>query len=1117
MKSVNRETATPTTGSLWGDVVDFIQYDNKGREPKHYLPYTIQYTTTTGTESGKYKSAPVTDQSAYYTNTYSETAPYSNVTFDNSPLNRVTKVNAPGTSWASSNGEKATYDLNLASENIRIWTIGYNTGDVPVSTASYADNTLYKTVHYDEDGNQTIEYTNKSGQLILTKQQIADAPSGTYTGWICTYNVYDDFGMLRYVLQPKAVDWLSTNSWSFSGTTGQQVLNELCFHYEYDDKGRCILKKAPGADPLNMIYDGRDRVVFMQDGNQAKKSPPEWTLNIYDDLDRVTMTALYRTSETIAQLQTDITNSVTTTTVTTTTTGDAINDLDVDTRDQSVTTYSARNSITFVSDNGGSFTSTATDNFTAQIDATASNPPQTATVTTYNNPVSSANLNNASVTTILKYQFYDDYTYTDSKPFDNTFTNTTAYSTSDPNVIPIVTSKRTLSRETGSSVRILGTNTFLTTTKYYDEKEDLIQTTEENIKQGQDITTFQYHFDGRLLSTDENHSTANSGYINFRILTKNVFDQIGRVTSIQKKYYTNSFKTIASYDYDDMGRLKVKHLDPGYTGSGKSEMESLAYSYNIHNQITGINKDYALKGTTYNKWGNFFGLYLGYDDKDNVFGNKLLDGHVSGTLWNTQGDDAQRRYVFSYDRAGRLTNAAFTQKQAVSDAWANTAMDFSVTGSTGKITYDLNGNLQDMQQKGVMPGQTAPVDIDKLAYTYTNANYTYTNKLFKVTDNTAQTTTNGQSGDFKDGSNGSADDYVYDYNGNLTKDNNKAVSNITYNFLDKPELITITGKGTLQIVYDAEGNKLQKIFTPQGGQAVTTTYINEFIYQGNALQYINFEEGRIRVMTPVSQGTTYGGVTTDALIIDGNMSLPNGNKGAYDYFIRDYQENVRMILTEETHTGYNTCTMEISRQAEEDGIFQGSGGEVENTRTAKPAGWNSNTSASVSKLGSTTGTPQVGPNVLLKVMAGDVINATSDYYYQAPVTNTSGTTTLTQSIITSVLNAITGGTAASANVKAGSAGIGTALQPSANTPFLNVTQPDQTAGNTIPKAYLTVLFFDERFNYIGNTEATPYIRVSLSGDNASPLVLANIKAPKNGYAYVYLSNESAESVYFDNF
>ena len=62
---------------------------------------------------------------------------------------------------------------------------------------------------------------------------------------------------------------------------------------------------------------------------------------------------------------------------------------------------------------------------------------------------------------------------------------------------------------------------------------------------------------------------------------------------------------------------------------------------------------------------------------------------------------------------------------------------------------------------------------------------------------------------------------------------------------------------------------------------------------------------------------------------------------------------------------------------------------------------------------------------------------------------------------------------------------------------------------------MTIVFFDERFNYVA--ENSTALRVYQQGDNAAPLVLANIKTPKNGFAYIYLSNESAEPVYFDDF
>ncbi len=92
----------------------------------------------------------------------------------------------------------------------------------------------------------------------------------------------------------------------------------------------------------------------------------------------------------------------------------------------------------------------------------------------------------------------------------------------------------------------------------------------------------------------------------------------------------------------------------------------------------------------------------------------------------------------------------------------------------------------------------------------------------------------------------------------------------------KPEQMRISGKGTIKIVYDAEGNKLQKIYTAEGSSiSKTTTYINQFVYEGDNLQYINFEEGRIRVITPTSQNNGF-----DGLSISGNLTLPIPPSGA---------------------------------------------------------------------------------------------------------------------------------------------------------------------------------------------------------------------------------------------
>jgi RHS repeat-associated protein len=1116
IEKVSRGTAAPQDGgSQWGDQVQFSTYDSYGRQNKEYLPYT-----TTTDNPGKFKSDPLTAETAYYgnPNTYNETSAYSSVTFDNSPLNRVTNIKDPGTSWAAGPGNSADYSLNDAADNVQQFKIDYTTGSLPVLVGAYPAYTLMKTTHTDENGKKVIEYTNSLGQLVLTKTEVNDTHTNAYDGWICTYSVYDDFGLLRFRMQPEAVKWLYAHSWSFAGTDGPKVADGLCFRYEYDDKGRNILKKAPGAKALNMIYDGRDRVVFMQDGNQAAKTTPEWTANLYDDLDRLTLTTLYKTTKTSAQLQTDIDNSATVSTVTINNPAQPVVNLVLDKPETVTVIHEAQQSIEL--NPGFEFQSSASNTLTAQINTTTSQSINVTTVT-YHDPISQADLNNTTVCTPVKYLFYDDYSFTAVKPFDNSFDNLQAYP-NGTDVMPIVTSKRTIGFATGSLVRVLGTNTFLAATVYYDEKGRQVQSIDDNIKSGKDVTSLQYHWDGRLLSSNTKHTTAGSGYSSFSIITKNIFDKIGRVVSIQKKYGSNAFKTIAAYDLDDMGRLKTKHLDPDYTppGGGATGLESLDYTYNIHNNITGINKDYALKTSgKYDKWGHYFGLYLGYDNRDAVFNAGKLDGHVTGLLWNTQGDDNQRKYDYTYDNAGRLTKADFREKKTPGDAWNNSKLDFSTggTGTGGAITYDLNGNLLSMLQKGVVVGGAGPATVDNLTYAYAS----FSNQLRMVSDNGTLGSTNGMLGDFKDGTNG-GDDYFYDDNGNLVLDLNKNVTGvtggvatpigttgITYNFLDKPELINISGKGTIKILYDVDGNKLQRTFTPTGGTAKVTTYINEFVYQGDALQYINFEEGRIRVMTPVSQNNGY-----DGLAIDGNIDLPGGSRGAFDYFIRDYQQNVRMILTEETHYGINECTMELNRAGNEEPYFgqTGSANEVATTRLTKPPGWNSNTSTSVSKLSKLTG-HTIGPNSLLKVMAGDVINARADYYYPAQVTNNNKS--LVTDIVAALVNAISGSPVTPTSVHGNTANISNDLS-AVGSPFASAMDPDQAAGDQIPRAYLNVVFFNERFEFVG--EGSTAVRVSQAGDGADPLVLPlNTKAPKNGYAYIYLSNENDDAVYFDNF
>ena len=135
-------------------------------------------------------------------------------------------------------------------------------------------------------------------------------------------------------------------------------------------------------------------------------------------------------------------------------------------------------------------------------------------------------------------------------------------------------------------------------------------------------------------------------------------------------------------------------------------------------------------------------------------------------------------------------------------------------------------------------------------------------------------------GDFTD-KNTSLNDYVYDLNGNVTVDRNKAIGSIIYNHLNLPGIITVTGKGSIRYIYDATGKKLKKTVV-EGTTTKTTTYLGSFIFEKinegpDVLQSIGHEEGRIRIKRNASSQIS-------AFV--------------FDYFLKDHLGNVRMVLTE---------------------------------------------------------------------------------------------------------------------------------------------------------------------------------------------------------------------------
>ena len=253
------------------DIIQPIVYDDLGRQSVSYLPYA------SGNDGAFKVNAidPVTysnsDQFAFYQDTNNDVVvdnyPLAQTSFEASPLSRPIAQGAPGQSWQLGSGHTITNDwrTNTASEVVQ-----YDlNGNILVNNGYYPEDKLWVTSTTDEEGHTVLEYTNKSGQVLLKDVE-----------GFQTYYVYDDFGQLRWVLPPR-------NSAS-STPLNADTLDVFAFNYQYDEYRRMISKKVPGAKPVYMVYDQWDRLVLTQDGNQRNND--QWTFTAYDQLNRPVIT-----------------------------------------------------------------------------------------------------------------------------------------------------------------------------------------------------------------------------------------------------------------------------------------------------------------------------------------------------------------------------------------------------------------------------------------------------------------------------------------------------------------------------------------------------------------------------------------------------------------------------------------------------------------------------------------------------------------------------------------------------------------------------------------------------------------------------------------------------------
>ncbi len=851
------------------NIVTPIVYDNLGRQIFEYLPVTTTYTGTNAFNFTGNTGLILSQENHYYAKypeenwtSSSNVNAYSEKRFESSPLNRILEQGAPGDAWRldpnsdTDHTIKFDYQLNTSVDEVNVFKVIFPTLNTEnpqlYYQGEYTPGELYKSITKDENwqpgqiyprAHTTEEYKNAQGQVILKRTVIKDTNHDTYY-------VYDDFGNLTYVLSPKGtglvlvseryktftdnikytsfvpldkygnpitggsgnanviidatantitVDFnMSFNSsidlkngaifllsksmpdmilgtidngnytvsiqdnflyivgsGSVSGVVenitaslpaysiSTAALEDLCYQYHYDTRNRLIEKKIPQKGWEYIVYDKLDRPVLTQDANLREGN--DWLFTKYDTFDRVVYTGNHHF---VPRANEDNSGRL-----------ELQDDLNT--------------------------TSDLSESRRATVDDI------NGTLIYYSNKV----IPKVAID-IYTINYYDDYSPTLSTAFP------------DPtSVFNVLTNSDTKSLETGSLVRVLETNDWITSVIYYDKKAQPIYMGSKNTYLNTtDIIKSELDFIGTLTKT-ESHHTRNSTTI--IVTDRFTYDHANRLLT-QKQQITGELETlIVKNEYDEFGQLKTKAIGVSET----APLQSVDYTYNVRGWLTQINDPAAIANDLFSFKINYNTTSLGLNNE------ALYNGNISETIWKTANDPSAtiRGYAYEYDALNRITSG-----NMVIDTGAGytQASGYHLNG----LQYDKNGNIESLMRTG------ATNLFDNLIYTYNG------NQLEQVSD----LVTNQQTEGFIDG-NTVGNDYVYDVNGNMTVDKNKDITAITYNHLNLPTHVEFENSSlkVIDYIYDATGVKLEKVVNDKGN-ITNTEYAGNYIYENSALKFFNY-------------------------------------------------------------------------------------------------------------------------------------------------------------------------------------------------------------------------------------------------------------------------------------
>ena len=789
----------------------------------------LPYTTN---NDGSYRpNALVTngEQRAFYTGAAKvarDTAPYAQQLFETSPLKRLLRAGSVGTGFQVSNGQ------HYKTANYRTNTTGDNVvmwNTSGVNSGYYPAGSLSVSDATDEDGSETLVFKNNDGQPVLKRQLANQTVGGVLETYFDTYYIYNEAGAVLNVVQPKAIALMQkSGNWSLT----QASIANLIFSYVYDNQGHLVQKTIPGGVSIYTIYDPLNRPVLVQDARLRLAN--QWNYIKYDIKGHPVSQGIYTDASHIGQ---------------------AAMQTYVNTLNYSTVYYEERST-----DAGAGY-------YTNNVFPVTGIEP-------------------------LAYSYYDNYDIDNNGTAEYQYqtTNMSGEGTAISNARGMLTAVR--SRTVGQG---LG-NIWLIKVVFYDKNGRQIQTQSNNqLKYTAgvvtDYTTSVFDFVGTVKQTKVVKVTGTTAApVTTSILTTPSYDKMYRITAVDQSYNNGAAVHIAAYNYNEIGQLVEKNLQPGIgaaiqditlidsnsVASGKAlsivagnsikfnpgfsvasggtftgvinpgALQSVDFRYNIRGQLTNINNSKLSNdgGTTNDDSNDLFGMQLMYDAPDASITGTVASysGRLSAVKWMTKDGNGsytnERSYKYQYDVLNRLTNANYAERTAT----ATTGFTINAGGfDESGITYDENGNLLTLKRNSSSINASSNIQVDNLTYTY---NTTNPNQLQSVTDGAGSNYTGFGFRNLT----GSTGNYTYttDGNGNLSTDPYKGLG-ITYNYLNRTDQITVTTATSryIQYTYDGTGQVIRKQQYDNNVLQNTTDYVDGFVYLNNALSYFPMPEGRV--------------------------------------------------------------------------------------------------------------------------------------------------------------------------------------------------------------------------------------------------------------------------------